>query len=83
MPCILVEPPAENSAPSSVEQPAETFSSIAAVNRWLTVQGAACNTPDLQKLRAAVSMLTKGVKPGRREVSLLCSSWHVQQYKDK
>ena len=65
---------------SSVEQPAETFSSIAAVNRWLTVQGAACNTPDFQKLRAAVSVLTKKPNPRREEVSPLCSSWNVRQY---
>ena len=65
---------------SSVEQPAETFSSIAAVNRWLTVQGAACNTPDFQKLRAAASVLTKTPNPRQEEVSPLCSSWNVRQY---
>ena len=68
---------------SSVEQPVQMFNSIADVNRWLTVQDGACNAADFHKLRAAVSVLTKGVKPGRREVSLLCSSWHVRQYKDK
>ena len=79
-PASSVEHPAENTVPSSVEQPAETFSSIAAVNRWLTVQGAACNTPDFQKLRAAVSVLTKTPNPRQEEVSPLCSSWNVRQY---
>ena len=79
-PASSVEHPAENIVPSSVEQPAETFSSIAAVNRWLTVQGAACNTPDFQKLRAAVSVLTKTPNPRQEEVSPLCSSWNVRQY---
>ena len=59
--------------PSSVAQHADTFSSIAAVNRWLSVQGAACNTPDFQKLRAAVSVLRKTPNPRREEVSPLCS----------
>ena len=68
---------------SSVEQPAETFSSIAAVNRWLTVQGAACNTPDFQKLRAAVSVLTKTGKPRKEEVSPLFKAWNVQQREQK
>ena len=72
--------PAENSGPSSVAQHADTFSSIAAVNRWLSVQGAACNTPDFQKLRAAVSVLRKTPNPRQEEVSLLCSSWNVRQY---
>ena len=79
-PASSVEQPAENTVPSSVEQPAETFSSIAAVNRWLTAQGAACNTPDFRKLRAAVSVLTKTPNPRREEVSPLCSSWNVPQY---
>ena len=79
-PSSSVEHHAEKRVPSSVEQPAETFSSIAAVNRWLTVQGAACNTPDFQKLRAAVSVLTKTPNPRREEVSPLCSSWNVRQY---
>ena len=74
-----VEQPAENTVPSSVEQPAQTFSSIAAVNRWLTAQGAACSTPDLRKLRVAVSVLTKTPNPRQEEVSPLCSSWNVQQ----
>ena len=65
---------------SSVEQPAETFSSIAAVNRWLTVQAAGCDTPDLQKLRVAVSMLTKTSRPRQEDVSFLFSSWNVRQY---
>ena len=79
-PASSVEHPAENSVPSSVEQPAETFSSIAAVNRWLTVQGAACNTPDFQKLRAAVSVLTKTPNPRQEEVCPLCSSWNVRTH---
>ena len=69
--------------PSSVAQHADTFSSIAAVNRWLSVQGAACNTPDFRKLRAAVSVLTKTPNPRREEVSPLCSSWNVRQYVQK
>ena len=40
-PPILVEHIAEDRVASSVEQRADTFSSIAAVHRWLTVQGAA------------------------------------------
>ena len=79
-PASSVEQPAENTVPSSVEQPAETFSSIAAVNRWLTAQGAACNTPDFRKLRAAVSVLTKTPNPRQEEVCPLCSSWNVPQY---
>ena len=65
--------------PSSVEQPAETFSSIAAVNRWLTVQGAACNTPDFEQLRAAVLVLTKTQKPRQEDVRPLCVSWNVRR----
>eukprot|EP00959_Pyramimonas_sp_CCMP1952_P462349 9483092-Pyramimonas_sp.AAC.1 len=40
-PASSVEHPVENNVRSSVEQPAETFSTAAAVNRWLTVHGAA------------------------------------------
>ena len=82
-PASSVEQPAANSGLSSVEQPAQTFSSIAAVNRWLTVQAAACNTPDIQKLRTAVSVLRQTPKPRQEEVSPLCSSWNVQQQYQK
>ena len=68
---------------SSVEQHAETFSSIADVNAWLTVQCAVCNTLVLQKLRAAVSVLTKTPRPRHDEVSSICSSWNVRQKDDK
>ena len=67
----------------SDDQPAETFSTIAAVHGWLTAQGAACNTADFHKLRAAVSVLTKTVKPRQEEVCPLCSSWNVRQYNRK
>eukprot|EP00959_Pyramimonas_sp_CCMP1952_P248951 5204123-Pyramimonas_sp.AAC.1 len=78
-PASSVAHPAQHNVPSSVEQPAETFSSIAAVNRCFTVQGAACNAPDFQKLRAAVSVLAKTPDPRQEEVSPLCSSWNVRQ----
>ena len=64
---------------SSGEAP-ETFTSIAAVNKWLTVQGVEYDTPDLQKLRVAVSVLNKTSRLRQRDVSFLFSSWNVRQY---
>ena len=78
-PASSVEQPIANSSLSSVEQPAQTFSSIAAVNRWLTVQTASINTPDIQKLRTAVSVLMQKPKPRKEQVIPLCLSWNVQQ----
>ena len=79
-PPILVEHIAEDRVASSVEQRADTFSSIAAVHRWLTAQGAACKTPDFKKLREAVAVLSKTRNPRQDEVCPLCSSWNVPQY---
>ena len=71
---------AEDRVASSVEQRADTFSSIAAVHRRLTAQGAACKTPDFKKLREAVAVLSKTRNPRQDEVCPLCSSWNVPQY---
>ena len=78
-PASSLEHPAENNGPGSVEQPAKTFSSIAAVSQWLALQGAVRDTPDIRKLRKAASMLTKTANPRQEEVSPLCSSWNVRQ----
>ena len=78
-PASSVEQPAASSAPSSVEQLAETFTSIKALKRWLDAQGEASSAPDLQRLRAAVLVLTKTPQPRREDVSPLCSAWKVHQ----
>ena len=63
----------------SDDQPAETFSTIAAVHGWLTAQSAACNTADFQKLRGAVTVLRSMPSPRQEQVLPLCSAWDVRQ----
>ena len=53
-----VEQPAESSARSIVEQLAQTFASIEALNWWLKMQSDASSGADFQRLRAAVAILT-------------------------
>ena len=74
-----VEQPAESSAPCTVDQPAEVFTSIKALTRWLDGQVEIPMTPEHQRLRAAVSVLAKTSNPRQEDVSPLCISWNVRQ----
>ena len=82
-PASRVAQPAESSAPSSVEQPAETFASIGALNRWLESQSEPPSGTSIQRLRAAVAVLTKKPKPRHHEIAPFCSSWKVCQFNQK
>ena len=64
--------PTENTASCSVEQPAATFTTIAAVKRWLNGPMASSKAPCLQNMRAAVLVLTKTPNPRQAEVRSLC-----------
>ena len=64
---------------SSGEQPAESFTSIDAVSRWLKAQGEASSSPELQRLHAAVLVLAKKPQPRKEDVRPLFSSWGVCQ----
>jgi len=77
-PASSVEQPAESNARSSFEQPAETLTSIEAVNRWLKAQGEASSSPELQRLCAAVVVLASKPKARKEDVFPLCSSWNVR-----
>ena len=67
-PASSVEQPDANNAPSSVEQPAHSFTSIHAVNRWLTAQGDVSSSPELERLRAVVAVLSQKPKPNEHDV---------------
>ena len=43
------------------------------------MQGDASTSPEFQRLRAAIEVLTRKPKPRHEDVSLLCSSWIVRQ----
>ena len=74
-----VAQPAASNAPSSVEQPAEAFVSIEAVKRWLNSRGELPSSPALERLRAAVVVLTRKPKPRKEDVEPLCASWNVRR----
>ena len=80
-PASSVEQPVASNAPSSVEQPAHSFTSIHAVNRWLNAQGDAPSSPELQRLRAAVAVLSPKPKPTKLDVHSVCWSWGVHRKK--
>ena len=82
-PASSVEQAAESGVPSSDEQSAETFASIEAVHRWLKARDAVSNTPELQRLRDAVVVLTRKPKPRKEEVFPLCSAWIVRRQERK
>lgn len=67
-----VKQPAESSAPSIVDQPAESFASIGALNRWLRTQIDASSGADFQRLRAAVMILMKKTESatGRDQITV-------------
>ena len=67
-------------APSRVEQPAHSFTSIHAMNKWLNAQGDAANSPELQQLRAAIAVFSQKQTGAKREqVRALCSAWGVHR----
>ena len=70
-------------APSSAEQPAEASVSIAEVKRWLISRGELPSSPALERLRAAVVVLTTKPKPRQEDVEPLCASWNVRQKEHK
>ena len=70
-------------APSSVEQLAEASVSIAEVQRWLISRGELPSSPALQRLRAAVVVLTTTPKPRQEDVEPLCASWNLRQKEHK
>ena len=58
-------------APSSAEQLAEASVSIEAANRWLNSRGELPSPPALERLRAAVVVLTRKPKPRQEDVHSL------------
>ena len=79
-PARSVEQPAANHVPSSLEQPADPFTSINALTVWLKAQGDESSSPELRRLRAAVAVLAQKPKPKQENVRPLCSAWGVQQW---
>ena len=75
----IVEPPAARQVPSTLEQPADAFTSITALTLWLKAQGDESSSPELRRLRAAVAVLAQKPKPKQEEVRPLCSAWSVQE----
>ena len=53
-----VEPPAARQGPSTLEQPADAFTSITALTVWLKAQGDESGSPELRRLRAAVAAVS-------------------------
>ena len=78
-PARSVEQPAARHVPSSLEQPADPFTSINALTVWLKAQGDESSSPELRRLRAAVPVLAKKPNQRREDVCPLCSAWGVQQ----
>ena len=70
-------------APSSVEQPAEASVSMEEVNRWLNSRGDLPSSPDLERLRAAVVVLSRKPKPRQEDVQPLCATWNVRRMEHK
>ena len=77
-PARSVEQPAASHVMSSLEQPADPFTSINALTVWLKAQGDESSSPELRRLRAAVAVLAKKPKPKQEDVRPLCSAWGVQ-----
>ena len=75
----IVEPPAARQVPSTLEQPADAFTSITALTVWLKAQGDDSSSPELGRLRAAVVVLAQKPKPKQEKVRPLCSAWDVKQ----
>ena len=78
-PARSVEQPAASHVPSSLEQPADPFTSINALTVWLKAQGDESSSPELRRLRAAVAVLAQKPNPKKGDVRPLCSAWGVQQ----
>ena len=78
-PARSVEQPAASHVPSSLEQPADSFTSINALTVWLKAQGDESSPPELGRLRAAVAVLVQKPKPKQANVRPLCSAWDVQR----
>ena len=73
------EQPAASHVPSSLEQPADPFTSINALTVWLKAQGDESSPPELRRLRAAIAVLAQKANPKKEDVCPLCSTWGVQQ----
>ena len=74
------EPPAARQVLSTLEQPADAFTSITALTVWLKAQGDDSSSPELGRLRAAVVVLAQKPKPKQEKVRPLCSAWEVKQW---
>ena len=82
-PARSVEQPAASHVPSSLEQPADSFTSINALTVWLKEQGDESSSPELRRLLAAVAVLAEKANPITKDVRRLCSAWGVQQCEGK
>ena len=78
-PARSVEQPAASHAPSSLEQPADSFTSINALTVWLKAQGDESSSPKLRRLCAAVAVLAQSPHPKAEDVRPLCFAWGVQR----
>ena len=73
-PARSVEQPAASHVPSTLEQPADSFTSITTLTVWLKAQGDASSSPELRRLRAAVAVLANKPNRNKDEVRGLCSA---------
>ena len=78
-----LEPPAARQVPSTLEQPADAFTSITALTLWLKAQGDDSSSPELGWLRAALVVLAQKPKLKQEKVRPLCSAWDVKQWEKK
>ena len=78
-PARSVEHPAASPASSILEQLADPFTFINALNVWLELQGHESGSPELRRLRSAVAVLAQKRNPKMRYIRHLCFDWGVQQ----
>ena len=69
-PARSVEQPAAIHVPSSLEQPADPFTSINALTVWLKAQGDESSSPELRRLRAAVAVLEQKPKSKQENTAI-------------
>ena len=73
------EQPAAIQDPSILEQSANPITSICVLTVWLEAQGDESGSPELGRLRAAVTVLAQSPEPKLEDVRPLCSAWVVVQ----
>ena len=78
-PARSVQQLAASHVPSSLEQPADPFTSINALTVWLDSREDESSSPELRRLRAAVVVLAQKPKPKQEDVRPQCVAWGVHR----